>query len=89
MRTMTALLLAGAFIAAIAGPALACRGTAEFPQAAGEVAQSKIPPERKKAFTEQLRQGEAMHTEGHRTGDMMKMGDSLRILDGILGQIDK
>ncbi len=89
MRTMTAPLLAGAFIVAIAGPALACRGTAEFPQAAGEVAQSKIPPERKKALTEQLRQGEAMHTEGHRTGDMMKLGESLRILDGILGQIDK
>ncbi len=87
MRTMAALLLAGGFIVAIAGPALACRGTAEFPQAAGEVAQSKIPPERKEALTEQLRQGEAMHTQGHRTGDMMKMGESLRILDGILGQI--
>ena len=89
MRTMAALLLAGGFIVAIAGPALACRGTFEFPQAAGEVAQSKIPPERKKAFTEQLRQGEAMHTQAHRTGDMMKMGESLRILDGILGQIGK
>ena len=89
MRTMAALLLAGGFIVAIAGPALACRGTAEFPQAAGEVAQSKIPPERKKALTEQLRQGEAMHTQGHRTGDGMKMGESLRILDGILKQIGK
>ncbi len=89
MRTMAALLLAGGFIVAIAGPALACRGTAEFPQAAGEVAQSKIPPERKKALTEQLRQGEAMHTQGHRTGDMMKMGESLRILDGIMKQIGK
>ncbi len=89
MRTMAALLLAGGFMVAIAGPALACRGTSEFPQAAGEVAQSKIPPERKKALTEQLRQGEAMHTQGHRTGDMMKMGESLRILDGIVGQIDK
>ncbi len=89
MRTLTALLLGGAFIVAIAGPALACRGTSEFPQAAGEVAQSKISPERKKALTEQLRQGEAMHTQGHRKGDMMKMGESLRILDGILGQIGK
>ncbi len=89
MRTMAALLLAGGFIVAIAGPALACRGTSEFPQAAGEVAQSKIPPERKKALTEQLRQGEAMHTQGHRQGDMMKMGESLRILDGILKQIGK
>ncbi len=89
MRTMAALLLAGGFVVAIAGPALACRGTFEFPQAAGEVAQSKIPPERKKALTEQLRQGEGMHTQAHRTGDMTKMGESLRILDGILGQIDK
>ena len=30
-----------------------------------------------------------MHTQAHRTGDMMKMGESLRILDGILGQIGK
>ncbi len=89
MRTMAALLLAGGFIVAITGPALACRGTAEFPQAAGEVAQSKISPERKKALTEQLSQGEALHTQGHRKGDMMKMGESLRILDGILGQIGK
>ncbi len=89
MRTMAALLLAGGFMVAIAGPALACRGTAEFPQAAGEVAQSTIPPERKEAFTEQLRQGEAMHTLGQRTGDGMTMGESLRILDGILGQIGK
>ncbi len=89
MRTMATLLLAGGFIVANAGPALACRGTSEFPQAAGEVAQSKIPPERKKTLTEQLRQGEAMHTQGHRTGDMMKMGEALRILDGILGEIGK
>ena len=89
MRTMAALLLAGGFIVAIAGPALACRGTFEFPQAAGEVAQSTIPPERKKALTEQLRQGEAMHTQAHRTGDMTKMGEALRILDGILKQTGK
>ena len=89
MRTMAALLLAGGFIVAIAGPALACRGTFEFPQAAGEVAQSTIPLERKKALTEQLRQGEAMHTQAHRTGDMTKMGEALRILDGILKQTGK
>ena len=89
MRTMAALLLAGGFMVAIAGPALACRGTSEFPEAAGEVAQSKIPPERKKELTEQLSQGEAMHTQAHRTGDMMKMGESLRILDGIMNQIGK
>ena len=89
MRTMAALLLAGGFMAVIAGPALACRGTFEFPEAAGEVAQSKIPPERKKALTEQLLQGEAMHTQAHRTGDMTKMGESLRILDGIMKQTGK
>lgn len=89
MRTMAALLLAGGFMAAIAGPALACRGTFEFPEAAGEVDQSKIPPERKKALTEKLRQGEEMHTQGHRQGDMRKMGESLRILDGIMNQIGK
>lgn len=80
---MRTLLLAGACIAAISAPALACRGTTEYPQALEQLRQSTIPAERMKNFMEQLSRGQAMHEEGHRQGDMGKMGQSLRILDGI------
>ena len=36
---------------------------------------------------ELLSRGDAMHAEAHRQGDMMKMGESIRILDGIKAQI--
>ena len=84
---MRILLIACAFAIAGSGPALACRGTAEYPEAAGQIAQSKLSPERKKEIMELLSRGDAMHAEAHRQGDMMKMGESIRILDGIKAQI--
>ncbi len=81
---MKTLLLAGAFTVVIAGSALACRGTAEFPQAFDQLEQSDISPERKKELGEQLSQGKSMHDDGHSQGDMGKMGGSLQILDEIL-----
>ena len=86
---MRLLLLAGACILAFSAPALACRGTAEFPQAFKQLEQSRIAPERMKELMEQLSQGQSMHKQGHRQGDMGKMGESLRILDGIKGKIGK
>ncbi len=80
---MRTLLLAGACIVAVSGPALACRGTTEYPQAFEQLNQSKVPAERMKELLDQLSQGQAMHGEGHRQGDMGKMGQSLRILDSI------
>ncbi len=44
---MKTLLIAVAFTVVIAGPALACRGTAEFPQAFEQLEQSNVSPERK------------------------------------------
>ncbi len=84
---MRTLLIACAFVIAVSGPALACRGTAEYPEAAGQIAQSKLTPERKKELMELLSRGDAMHAEAHRQGDMTKMGESIRILDGIGAQI--
>ncbi len=81
---MRTLLLAGAFIVVIAGPALACRGTTEFPQAFEQLEQSNVPEARKKELREQLGQGQSMHEDGHSQGDMGKMGGSLQILDEIL-----
>ena len=84
---MRTLLLAGAFIVVIAGPALACRGTTEFPQAFEQLEQSNISPTRKMELGEQLSQGQSMHEDGHSQGDMSQMGGSLQILDEILKEI--
>ena len=83
------LILAGALIALFATPAHACRGTAEYPEAAGDIAQSKLTPERKKELLDQLNVGNVLHKEGHQESDMMKMGKSIRILDGIKAQTGK
>ena len=84
---MRTLLIAGAFVIAVSGPALACRGTAEYPEAAGQIAQSKLTPERKQELMELLSRGDAMHAEAHRQGDMSKMSESIGILDGIRAQL--
>ena len=86
---MRALLLASACIVVVSGPALACRGTNEYPEAARQLEQSKISPEQKNELMEQLSQGKAMHKDAHSEGDMMKMGDSIRILDGIKARMGK
>ncbi len=84
---MRILLLAGAFTVVIAGSALACRGTAEFPQALERLDQSNVSTERKTELSEQLSQGQSMHADGHSQSDMRKMGGSLQILDEILKAI--
>ncbi len=84
---MRTLLLSSAFIVVIAGPALACRGTTEFPQAFEQLEQSNVPTERKTELGEQLSQGQSMHEDGHSQGDMSQMGGSLQILDEILKEI--
>ena len=86
---MRTLILAGVLIALVATPALACRGTAEYPEVAADIAQSTLTPGRKKEILDQLNVGNALHKESHREVDMMKMGESIRILDGIKRQIGK
>ena len=86
---MRTLILAGVLIALMTAPALACRGTAEYPGAADDIAQSTLTPERKKELLDQLSVGNALHKKAHRESDMMKMGASIQILDGIKAQIGK
>ncbi len=86
---MRTLILAGVLIALVSTPALACRGTAEYPEASDDIAQSTLTPERKKELLDQLNVGNTLHKQAHRENDMMKMGDSIRILDGINAQIRK
>ncbi len=86
---MRTLILAGVLIALATTPALACRGTAEYPEAAADIKQSTLTPQRKKELLDQLRVGNALHEEAHSKGDTMKMGESIRILDGIKAQVGK
>ncbi len=84
---MRILLLAGAFTVVIVGPALACRGTTEFPQAFEQLEQSNVSTERKTELRQQLGQGQSMHADGHSQSDMGKMSGSLQILDEILKEM--
>ncbi len=80
---MRLLLLTGVCLVLISGSALACRGTAEFPQVSGQLQSSTLSPGRLDALLDQLTQGSAMHEEAHQQGDMGKMGQSIRILDDV------
>ncbi len=84
---MKALLLAVACVIMITGPALACRGTSEFPQALKQLEQSNVSSERLNELRQQLTVGQSLHEEGHRLGDGSKMVEALRILDGITAEI--
>ena len=84
---MRTLLLASACILMISGPALACRGTDEFPQAFEQLDRSTVSAERMVELRELLSQGQSMHYEGHSQGNGAKLVESLRILDQILSEI--
>ena len=80
---MKTLLFASACIVLISGPALACRGTAEFPRLSMQLEQLQESPERISALAEQIGEGQSMHRDGHREGNMAKLLASLRILDAL------
>jgi hypothetical protein len=80
-------LLTGVCLVLISSTALACRGTAEFPELNEQLQSSTLSPERLDALLEQLSQGAAMHEEAHQESDMSKMGDSIRILDDVKEQL--
>ena len=60
---MRTLILAGVLIALVTTPAFACRGIAEYPEAASDIAQSMLTPERKKELLDQLGVGNALHKQ--------------------------
>ncbi len=86
---MRLLLLTGVCLVLISSSALACRGTAEFPQTNQQLQSSTLSAERLDALLQQLTQGAAMHEEAHQQGDMSKMGDSIRILDDVKEQMNR
>ena len=84
---MRLVLLTGVCLVLISSTALACRGTAEFPQVNEQLQSSTLSAERLDALLEQLTQGAAMHEEAHQQGNMSKMGRSIRILDDVKEQM--
>ena len=86
---MRTLFLAGVLISLVTTPALACRGTSEFPAVADGITQSTLTPERKKELFDLLGIGNRLHQEAHRVFDTMQMGKSIQILDGIKAQTGK
>ncbi len=84
---MKTLLFASACIVLISGPALACRGTAEYPRLSTQLEQLQGSPERNSALIKLLSQGQSMHQDGHRQGDMGKLLASLRILDELTEEL--
>jgi hypothetical protein len=84
---MRTLLLAGACLVLLATPALACRGTAEYPEAFGSLAKSDLPEAQKVDHKKKLEQGEALHRRGHQLDDQALRKESLKILDDIKAKI--
>lgn len=86
---MKTLLLAGACAMLLAAPALACRGTAEYPEVGAQLANADLPAEQKEALTKRLDEGEALHRKGHDSDDQGLRQESLKILDEIKAELTK
>jgi hypothetical protein len=86
---MKSLLIAAACILAFAGPALACRGTAEVPQVAEQLKESQASAETLRELTKQFNAVEALHNQAHGQGDTAKMKDAMRMLDEIKAKLGK
>lgn len=85
---MMKIVLAGCCAVMIATPALACRGTAEFPQAKVKLAEANLPQTEKDAYAVRLVEGEALHKRGHDLDTKQIRLESLQILDEIRAKID-
>lgn len=83
-----ALLLGGLiFTVAGASSALACRGSAEYPEVAAKLAASSLPADKKGELTRQLEEGRTMHDKAHQQNDKGLMKDSLKVLDKVKGAL--
>ncbi len=74
---------------AISMPALACRGTSQFPEAAAVLAAADMSAETKKDLQERLSDAEALHARGHEIGNGVMMGKALMVLDEIKAEVRK
>jgi hypothetical protein len=67
--------------------ALACRGTAEYPQVTVQLAQSDLSAADKEVLAKSLQAGEAIHRRGHELDSQELRQESLKILDEIKTKI--
>jgi hypothetical protein len=81
------LLLTCAFATLMAAPALACRGTAEYPDVTVRLASANLPAGEKEALSKQLKEGEVLHDRGHARDDAALRQESLKILDEIKAKL--
>jgi hypothetical protein len=86
---MKTFLLSSACVMLFAAPALACRGTAEYPETAQLLAESNLSHEQKEEYQKRLEEGATMHRQGHDLNDPALRTESLKILDDIKVQIAK
>ncbi len=86
---MKNLILAAVIVLLSAGTALACRGATEFPETEKLLDGLNLSAEDRAELMKDFRKGEQLHTKGHETNDMNKMGQSLMILKGVKKQIGK
>ena len=84
---MKTLLLTCVCITLFSATALACRGTAEYPQVAVQLAQSDLSVTDKEALAKSLQAGEAIHRRGHELDSQELRQESLKILDEIKTKI--
>ena len=84
---MKTLLLTCACIALFSATALACSGTAEYPQVAVQLAQSDLSAADKEVLAKSLQAGEAIHRRGHELDSQELRQESLKILDDIKAKI--
>ena len=84
---MKTLLLTCACIALFSTTALACRGTAEYPQISLRLAETNMSPAEKDALARRLNEGEAIHRRGHELDSQDLRQESLKILDEIKAKI--
>jgi hypothetical protein len=86
-KTMKTLLLTCIAVALFSTTASACRGTAEYPQVAVQLAQLDLPAAEKSALVKSLEAGEAIHRRGHELDRADLRQESLKILDEIKAKI--
>ena len=84
---MKTLLLTCIAIALFSTTALACRGTAEYPQVAVQLSQLDRAAADKSALVKSLEAGEAIHRRGHELDSQDLRQESLKILDEIKAKI--
>ena len=87
---MRIVIFAVALFLVSASIASACRGTDGYPKAVKALEKSQhLSAEQKALLMNGLMVGVSMHDDGHKTVDMTKMGQSLRILQSLQPKITK